>query len=109
MHYFYISPEAYAEAEKNGISRQRVYYRRYNEGWSLKRAITEPVRGYKDSEWQDWCEIAAQNGVTYKLFMDRKAKGKSAEKAACTPPLKKREVITLMTAARNRKGAAVHG
>lgn len=109
MHYFYISPEDYAEAEKNGISRARVYYRRYNEGWSLQRAITEPVRGYKDSGWNQWCDIATRNGVTYGLFMDRKAKGKSAEEAACTPPLKKREVITLMTQARRGKGAAANG
>jgi hypothetical protein len=40
---YYITPEEYEEAERNGISRKHVNYRIRQFGWGKQKAITTPV------------------------------------------------------------------
>ena len=84
MNRFYITPEEYEIARKNGISKERVDYRVRMQGWDVEKAITTPLR--KRSPWKKWEKIALQNGIDYKCFMQRINKlGWSPERAATIP------------------------
>lgn len=92
--YYYISPNDYKVAEKNGINKcaleKRVYY-----GWDIDRAIKTPIRKRLDIGWRDWKTIAEQNGVTYDCFRMRRNSGINPKDAATLPPLnleKRREI-----------------
>lgn len=94
--YYYISPNDYKVAEKNGINKwaleKRVYY-----GWDVDRAITTPIRKRVDIGWRDWKTIAEQNGVTYDCFRMRRNNGINPKEAAILPPLsleKRRKIGT---------------
>lgn len=59
--YYYITPEEYEIAEKNGINK-RVVYQRVFLGWSKKRAITVPLQIKKLTN--EHFEIAKKNGIS---------------------------------------------
>lgn len=77
---FYITPEEYAIAEKNGIHAARVYARVNSDNWSIERAITEPVRPPKaQSEmYQNWLKYG-KDKVGYPTYRKRVRKGDSYE------------------------------
>lgn len=84
MNRFYITPEEYEIAEKNGIPRERVDNRVRYLAWDVEKAITEPVKNH--SIWREWKGVAEQNGVPYKVFYSRVKKlGWSPYKAATVP------------------------
>lgn len=86
--YFYITPEDYMEAEKNGINAKVVYDRVYL-GWNKKRAITEPVQ--KRRLTQDHFKIASKNGIPENTVKHRVSKLKwDIEKAITVKPIKKK-------------------
>lgn len=83
---FYITPEEYIIAEKNGICRSTLEKRIHDLMWDKKRAITE--KPYKsDRKLNDkYLEIALNNGIDKETFASRVIKlGWDYEKAANTP------------------------
>lgn len=91
---FYITPEEYEEAEKNGICRSTLTTRVRDLGWDKKRAITEQVRKLKDI--REWAKIAEQNGIPYNTFKSRVNKLEwSMEKAATHPHMSREEAIKI--------------
>lgn len=74
---YYITPEDYEIAEKNGISKMNVYNRVTELGWPIQRAITEKVRiqnkGYR--------ELLKDHNINYNTFISRLRKGLSVEQA----------------------------
>ncbi|ARF67236.1 hypothetical protein B7C51_04505 [Paenibacillus larvae subsp. pulvifaciens] len=85
-HYFYITPEEYKEASKNGVSARLLERRIRYEGWSKDRALTTPPRKHKDRS--KWVEIAKQNGISQQLFLNRVNLSSWSEERAATEPMR---------------------
>ncbi|MDT2259634.1 hypothetical protein P7H06_09040 [Paenibacillus larvae] len=83
-HYFYITPEEYEEASKNGVSAGLLEYRIRTANWSKARAIVTPPRKFKDRS--KWAKVAKENGINYQAFLRRvNTYGWSEERAANEP------------------------
>ncbi|MEK5197349.1 hypothetical protein MHI49_28450 [Bacillus sp. FSL M7-0884] len=83
--------EDYEIAEKNGISKETVYQRIHYRGKTVKQAITEPLwNGSFREKYQNYIEIAEQNGISYPTFHARLTKKTvrkwTPEEAATVPP-----------------------
>lgn len=84
---FYITPEEYNIAKKNGISANCLNQRIRLYGWNKKKAITMSPQSQKDHG--DWLNVARSNGITKQTFYSRIHKyGWSEEKAATEPTQK---------------------
>ena len=84
---FYITPDEYAAAERNGINSKYLEQRVRRLGWHKDRAINTPVR--KSKSKKHWAEIAETNGINYDTFTKRvNGYGWSLEKAATRPLVK---------------------
>lgn len=84
--YYYITPQDYEDAEKNGICKDTLETRVRKLGWSVKKAKTKEVRKkYEISE--ELLEIAKSKGITRGVIADRLRQGWSIEEA-CTRPKK---------------------
>ncbi len=80
---YYITPDEYEEAARNGVTARCVNWRIRNSGWSKKRAITTPIMERKDRS-----EIAAkarEHGIGYGCLMRRLYIGWDEERAATKP------------------------
>lgn len=94
MYEFYITPEEYETAAKNGINKMNLERRVRLLGWSKERALKEPTQTCTNRD--KWLSIALENGIKKVTFFGRVNKlGWSEERAATTPVIK--------TAIRNRK------
>lgn len=102
MNRYYITPEEYAIAEKNGISRERVNNRVRSLGWDVEKAITTPVKNY--SVWREWKGIAEKNGVRHKVFYSRIKKLGWIPLKAATTPVRKCDAGAMRHARKFRKG-----
>lgn len=84
--YYYITPEEYEIALKNGIKKEVVYQRVYRYGWTIKKAITTPTRkrdmSYKKKNL--YVETALKNGISANAYYARLRRGWSKEKASTT-------------------------
>lgn len=67
--YFYIAPDDYDVAAKNGISKLLLYGRVRQLGWDVDRAVTQPVRRTRHKD--KWLDIAIQNGIKENTFWMR--------------------------------------
>lgn len=87
---YYITPEEYEIAEKNGIQPSTLNARVRAHGWDKKRAITTPVK--KMGDHSKWAKVAAQNGISYGTYKSRvNLLGWSQEKAATEPHMSRSE------------------
>ena len=97
--YFYIEPQDYETAARNGIHKRAVDQRVRVQGWDIDRAITQPV-GKHNKKTGVWSKWKNKSVVCYGTFASRISSGWDAEKAALTPPIPhsernhKRGVIT---------------
>ena len=91
MDYYFISEEDYKIAESNGISRNVVYQRVNSYCWSIKRAITEPIKKLK-KHYPDILDKALSIGVSREAYYNRLKIGWSIEKASSTPIMSKEEI-----------------
>lgn len=82
---YYISPKEFEEAEKYGISRQRLMVRVRSQGWSKDKAIHTPPKIGIDRKY--WVAIALENGISKKTFYQRVNKNKWCPKRAATVPV----------------------
>lgn len=89
-HDYYITPDEFAEAARNGISEVTFYNRVRQLGWSKEKAMTTPPkkRTYHNAKWVN---IAEKNGIcisTYKYRINQL--GWDPERAATQPLQDKR-------------------
>jgi hypothetical protein len=89
---FKATPQHFAIAEGNGISKGTVKSRIYKLGWTIQEAITVPVRkALKKPEGYDkYYQLAIQNGLSRITFRDRIRNGWDLEEAATKSPLDSR-------------------
>ena len=88
MYEYYITPNEYEEAKKNGIGRYTLEKRIRELAWDKEKAIKEPVKKYPDRS--KWIKIAEENGISYQLFINRiNDLGWDLEKASTTLVTKK--------------------
>lgn len=93
-HYFYITPDEYAEAANNGVDAFNLERRVRLLGWPKEKAISTPLRKLNDRK--KWAKIAEQNGIGYYTFMNRvNNHGWDMERAA-TEPLQDRKAAAAM-------------
>ena len=92
---YYITPEEYEIAERNGICRVTLKSRILELGWDKKTAITKPPRKTKD--YGNYSKVAAANGISNQTFIDRVGRGWSEEKAATTPIMNRKQCVKAMT------------
>ena len=78
----------YEIAEVNGISKKTVDSRINLYGWSLERAIIEPVAKSKSKELYERYS-GEKNGINFSTFVTRLSKGWEPERAAIEPVKKK--------------------
>ncbi|MBM7836424.1 hypothetical protein [Clostridium sardiniense] len=91
---YYITPEEYKIAEKNGISKCTLERRIRLYGWDKQRALTQKPHKRHDRSY--WMNVAKENGIKKSTFLGRVNRhGWSEEKAATT--------VVVKTAIRNRK------
>ncbi|WP_146250128.1 hypothetical protein [Paenibacillus flagellatus] len=83
-HYFYITPEEYAQAAAIGVDNQTLDRRVRGLGWKKERAITTPIRRL-DKSRSYWREVAEKNGISFSAFHSRLSRGWSPEDAATKP------------------------
>nr|WP_088327054.1 hypothetical protein [Bacillus cereus] len=96
---FYITPEEYDIAEKNGISKDLLNRRVREGGWDKEVAMSKPSQ-HGSTGWHLVKEIAKENGISYWTFKQRRRAGMELMKAATIPPRSPKECIALANKAR---------
>ena len=92
---FYITPEEYGIAFKNGISKKNLERRIRDCGWDKKKAISLPIRKQKKN-MKKWIQLAEKNGISLSTFYRRINKNWDIEKAATIPTGTTKDVIGKM-------------
>ncbi|MEB9294891.1 hypothetical protein P4J18_12270 [Bacillus cereus] len=93
---FYITPDEYEEAEKNGISRDLLTCRVRKFGWDKEIAMTKPSR-YNANRWKNIKEIALKNGISHSTYTARIKKGWRLIDAISKPPFDRYQSLKLAT------------
>lgn len=100
-HYFYITPQEYEEAERNGVDPFNLERRIHLLGWEKEKAINTPLGAITDRS--QWSEVAKSNGIKYNTFMNRVNNLKwSEERAATTPVISKSKQVENMNQKKKR-------
>ena len=91
---YYLTPEHFELAEKNGISKRLLGDRVYQRGWLIERAISQPKQNKNNSEdFKLWAKVAEINGISSILFSQRLIVSKwSYEKSATHKKMTKDEI-----------------
>ena len=84
---FYITPEEYAIAEKNGIDNHTLEQRIRSYGWDKDKALNTPKK-IRINRYKQYLNIAKENNISKQLFYTRISSGWDALKAATTPKMK---------------------
>lgn len=104
---FYITPEEYAAAGENGISRKCLTVRIRQLGWNKRRAMTEPPQ--KQSPRSEWLDMAKANGIQPGTFWDRvKRRGWEPERAATTMSTSADDSLKAANRVRRRFSEDIH-
>ncbi|PFJ19613.1 hypothetical protein COD67_00990 [Bacillus cereus] len=88
---YYITPEEYDIAERNGICRRTLEYRIRDAMWKREVAITKKPQ--KIAEWYKIKEIALQNNISRNTFEDRRKRGWNLVDAMTKPPMSREESL----------------
>ena len=88
---WYITPEHYSIALKNGISQDLVTKRVRESGWDIQRAVTTPPQ--KRTNYDNWIATAKKNGISSLRFRKRVNAGWTCERAASEPVLSHSEIM----------------
>lgn len=100
---YYITPEDYIIAEKNGIKAGLLNQRVYVQGMNVEVATTKPVGKRNAYGWSEWKEVALANGIQYRTYLDRiQRKNMTFEQAATQPLLTKGETVKCMNEAKEQ-------
>ncbi len=87
---WYITPEQYEAAAKNGIDKGTLDNRVRQQGWDIDRAMTQPKQKRTFKMTKELVEKAAKNGIKRRTLYTRIWRGMDPEEAA-TKPLKTQE------------------
>ena len=98
---WYITPIQYELGLSNGISKSTLTFRVRKYGWDIERAFSQPVKHQNESK--EIRLILKNNNVTVQTYKWRMAAGWDAEKALNTPPLSRKEILTLALAGQQNK------
>ncbi|MCU4757425.1 hypothetical protein OCA26_14980 [Bacillus cereus] len=98
---FYITPEEYERAEKNGINNEMLTRRVRNFGWDKEIAMTKPSR-YNTTGWKNVKEIALLNGISRQTYVARMKKGWRLIDAISKPPITKYQALNLASKANSK-------
>lgn len=100
---FYITPEEYEIAEKNGIDHKLVDDRVRKLAWKIDKAISTPVRQQLKYS-KHWREVAKNKGIPYRTFVSRIGRGWSEEEAATRPrqTLEEKKIMAVKASEFNR-------
>lgn len=83
---YYITPEEYEEARKNGINKNTLDSRIRIMCWNKSRAITEKPHKKSNRFPKNIIDLANSNGICYRTLLDRVNRmGLSMEDAATIP------------------------
>ena len=88
--HIYITPEEYAEAEKNGVCKNTLERRIRTYGWDKERAITTKVQKRDSIGIKEWIKKAESNGICKNTFLKRLYFQKWDKERAATQPIDKR-------------------
>ncbi|WP_144508288.1 hypothetical protein [Bacillus mycoides] len=92
---YYITPEEYKAAARNGINRRALNERIRNLGWDKDTAMTKPLRSSNSTGWCKVKEIALKNGICRQTFYARMKKGWKLIEAISRPPINKYQALKL--------------
>ena len=81
--YWYITPDDFERAAKNGINKDTLRQRVRTLGWDIERAIKSPLKKVRNIP-QELLEEAKRKGITRHLISGRISQGWSVEKACTT-------------------------
>lgn len=81
---WYITPEEYVLAEKNGVNKRNLDARIRACGWDKEKAINTPVQR-KRKYPKKYINLAKSNGISTSCFAHRVKLGWSLERAATKP------------------------
>ncbi|MRB96461.1 hypothetical protein GH842_30980 [Bacillus thuringiensis] len=98
---YYITPEEYEAAAKNGISNELLTCRIRNLGWDKEIAMTKPSR-YNANRWKNIKEIALKNGISHSTYTARIKKGWRLIDAISKPPIDKYQALKLAEQANSK-------
>ncbi|MEB9770344.1 hypothetical protein P4K44_33135, partial [Bacillus cereus] len=98
---YYITPEEYEAAAKNGISNELLTRRIRNLGWDKEIAMTKPSR-YNANRWKNIKEIALKNGISHSTYTARIKKGWRLIDAISKPPIDKYQALKLAEQANSK-------
>lgn len=89
---WYITPEQYDKAAKNGIDRNNLNKRVRDYGWDIERATTEPIKKRFFRLDEGMVKQARENGINRKALYSRLRIGMDPEKAVTMPIMTMAEV-----------------
>ena len=85
--YWYITPDDFERAAKNGINKDTLRQRVRTLGWDIERAIKSPLKKVRNIP-QELLEEAKRKGITRHLISGRISQGWSVEKACTTETMR---------------------
>jgi len=93
----YLTPEDYAIAKSNGISRKLAHERFYYSDWAAERAITETPGQYHSGKYKELLKQAHANGVMITLggLYQRIYKGMPEQEAVTKTLVRKSKYIEI--------------
>ena len=92
---YYITPEEYEKAEKNGIDGWNLERRIRYLAWDKQKAIYTPKRK-RDTRYSSLAKKAIDNGITRKAFYMRIERGMCPLEASKKPMLSQKEKLMKM-------------
>ncbi|PGZ45717.1 hypothetical protein COE56_25895 [Bacillus anthracis] len=92
---FYITPEEYEIAARNGINRRTLNVRVRNLGWDKDIAMTKPLGSKNSTGWSKVKEIALKNGISRQTYYARLKKGWKLIDAISRPPITRDQALEL--------------
>src|SRR5690625_4758353 len=99
---YYITPEEYSIANKNGISPTTLELRVRSLAWSKQRAMTEPPQ-QKNKLNPEFVRLAESNGICYSTFRYRVNRLGWTQERAATQPLQDRKKQAKRASENSRK------
>lgn len=88
---YYITPDEYERAERNGVSRKLLNVRVRRYAWDKDIAMTKPPQ--KTAEWSTVKEIALKNNICRSTFKSRRKRGWSLVDSMTKPPMSQEEAL----------------
>ncbi|PER91135.1 hypothetical protein [Bacillus cereus] len=88
---YYITPDEYERAERNGISRKLLNVRVRRYAWDKDIAMTKSPR--KTAEWSKVKKTALKNNICRSTFKSRRERGWSLVDSMTKPPMSQEEAL----------------